>query len=175
MKKFIYNNIFGKLTYEQKQEKIDERVTQIYDANKENKDIISKDAFTKKFEDGLTFDEKLYLKNKDLKDYYDQQIKDKREEFMSNLLKKALEKKAEVQYRYQYVEVESEQSRRIREQNEREKKNRKAASEKLPSIIEKTKTDFFAELEGKILGVKNKIEELLKNIHLQILKNFFRI
>ena len=45
MKKFIYNNIFGKLTYEQKQEKIDERVTQIYDANKENKDIISKDAF----------------------------------------------------------------------------------------------------------------------------------
>lgn len=42
-------------------------------------------------------DEKKYLKNTDLKDYYDQQIKDKREEFMSNLLKKALEKKAEVQ------------------------------------------------------------------------------
>ena len=97
MKKFIYNKIFNTLTYEQKQEKIGERVTQIYDANKENKDIITKEAFEKKFEDGLTVDEKKYLKNTDLKDYYDQQIKDKREEFMSNLLKKALEKKAEVQ------------------------------------------------------------------------------
>ena len=125
MKKFIYNNIFGKLTYEQKQEKIDERVTQIYDANKENEDIISKDAFTKKFEDGLTFDEKLYLKDKDLKDYYDQQIKDKREEFMSNLLKKALEKKAEVQ-------------------------------------------------KGKILGVKNKIEEVLKKYSPSNLKKFLQ-
>ena len=72
MKKFIYNNIFNTLTYEQKQEKIDERVTQIYDANKENEDIISKEAFEKKFEDGLTVDEKKYLKNRYLKDYYDQ-------------------------------------------------------------------------------------------------------
>ena len=174
MKKFIYNNIFNTLTYEQKQEKIDERVTQIYDANKENEDIISKEAFEKKFEDGLTVDEKKYLKNTYLKDYYDQQIKDKREEFMSNLLKKALEKKAEVQYRYEYVEVESEQSKRIREQNEREKKNKKAASEKLPSIIEKTKTDFFVKLKGKILGVKNKIEEVLKKYSPSNLKKFLQ-
>ena len=174
MKKFILNNIFGKLTYEQKQEKIDEKLTQIYDANKENKDIISKDAFTKKFDDGLSFDEKLYLKDKDLKNYYDEQINVKREEFMGNLLKKALEQKAEVQYRYEYVKVESEESRRIREQNEREKKNRKAASEKLPSIIEKTKTDFFAKLEGKILGMKNKIEEVLKKYSPSNLKRFLQ-
>ena len=67
MKKAIYH-FFGSLTYEEKQEKIDERLSETYKKLK-NEDLTRKEI-SKKFDDESTYDEMKYRQDKDLDKHY---------------------------------------------------------------------------------------------------------
>ena len=124
MKKFIYNEIFGILTFEQKQDKLDERINKIYEDNQ--KSIANREELDKKIKEGLSEEENKYLKDTDLKEYFNEQKIKKLDEYTKNKeeelkkLREELNKKPRVIYQTEYYE--SSESKRIREQNALEEK-----------------------------------------------------
>jgi len=174
MKKFIYNNIFGKLTFEQKQDKLDERINQTYKDNIEK--IANREEFDKKFQGDLTEEESNYLKDRDLKDYFNDQKNKKLDEYTKKIEEELKEarKEPKIIYQTEYIQVESAASRRIREQNELEERNRQAASEELPHCLDTIRTDYLAILDEKITNLKEAIEEKIKNYSPDNIKIFFQ-
>lgn len=172
MKEFFYNNILGKLTTEQKQEKLDESIDKTYKDNLEK--IANREEFDKKFNESLTDEQQKYLNDKDLKDYFNEHKNIKLDEYTKKIEKELEEerKKPKVIYRTEYYE--SDESRRIRERNALEERNRIALSEELPNFLEKIKSDYFETLDEKISSLKEIIEEKINNYSQDNLKILFQ-
>ena len=172
MKEFFYNNILGKLTTEQKQEKLDESIDKTYKDNLEK--ISNREEFDKKFNESLTDEQQKYLNDKDLKDYFNEHKNIKLDEYTKKIEKELEEerKKPKVYYHTEYYE--SDESRRIRERNALEERNRIALSEELPNFLEKIKSDYFETLDEKISSLKEIIEEKINNYSQDNLKILFQ-
>lgn len=174
MKTFIYNKILGKPTFEQKQDKLDERINQTYKDNIEK--ITSREELDKKFNENLTKEESKYLEDRDLKDHFNEQKNKKLDEYTKKIEKELEEarKNPKIEYHTEYIEIESAESRRIREQNELEERNKQAASRELPNCLDKIRTDYLAILDEKISNLKITIEEKINNYSSDNLKIFFQ-
>ena len=164
MKKAIYH-FFGSLTYEEKQEKIDERLSETYKKLK-NEDLTRKEI-SKKFDDESTYDEMKYRQDKDLDKHY----LDRKRDFIDKYIDEK-EEKSKKKVEYIYTSYESSESIEIRRQRAIEEQNRTNASNELPGLLEKINTEFFEKLDEKVSGLSEKIEKEIDNYPLDNLKKF---
>ena len=171
LKQAIYH-FFGKLTYEEKQDKIDERLTGTYNKYKDQE--LTRKEIEKKFDDESTEDEKSYRENKDLDSHYFDKRKILIDQYIDNKEEKAKEKKKEEEVRYIYRSYESPESIRIRQQNAIEESNRAEASKELPGFLEKIKSDFSEKLNEKISKSAEIIEKEINNYSPANLKIFLQ-
>ena len=178
-KKAVFH-FFGKKTFKEKQSQI---TGSMIDILKENLNSFpTKEELKKKIDDGLTKEEKDFMKDdKDLeKDY---QIKSNTLLNLYNqyYLEKTIEAllKEKEKREVSYVPYESSESKRIREQNRIEEQNRQAASNELPQFLDKIKTDFSEKLKENISRMKEKIKQELNkysSLNLKIfLQNLYEI
>lgn len=173
MKKAIYH-LFGELTYEEKQEKIDERLSDTY--NKYKDQDLTRKEIELKFDNESTDDEKKYRKNKDLEKHYSEKRRDYIDQYIDakdEKAKKEKEKKEEKEkVQYIYRPYESAESKEIRRQKAIEEQNRMEASNELPGVLEKINTEFSEKLDEKVSKISEKIQKEINNYPLESLKIF---
>ena len=134
MKKALYH-FFGKLTYEEKQEKIDERLAGTYDKYKD--EDFTRKEIEAKFDNESTEDEKKYREDKDLEKHYSERRRDYIDKFIDAKEAKKKEKEEKPRVEYKYISYESAESIEYRRQKAVEEQNRMEASNELPGVLEK--------------------------------------
>ena len=152
----------------QESNRIIERLNSTYDSYK---DIINdKNELERRFDEDLTYNDKILLENNTNNIGYDYLCNKIR---LLNKFEKERKKK-ETETKTYYIHVESDESKRIREQYNLEERNRQNASNELPLFLDKIKIDFIPLLDKNISKIKEKIKDKINKYPRNYLKIFLQ-